>query len=156
MPWRNSSSQNNRAVSLRHRRVGEGFLGREGVAREPVEELQSLGADDAGLHVMDMGVDETGRDQAAGIVGKVRVGWKLRLQRGIGSDGLDRTVATNNEAVRLMHERPRRIGQERVVTAEDQRPAHGADGTGCGGNVHCVSLVEYERRAHRGFGRHDD
>ena len=44
--------------------VGEGLLGRIGVIVEPVEQLFALRADDSGLDVVDVGVDEARRDQA--------------------------------------------------------------------------------------------
>ena len=79
VPLRSSSSQKTRAVVARHCRVGEGLLGDEGVLVEPVEQLLALRADDAGLHVVDMRVDEARRDQAARMVGQVGVRRQLRL-----------------------------------------------------------------------------
>ena len=73
----------------RDRLVGEGLLGDEGVVVEPVEQLLALRADDAGLHVVDVRVDEAGRDQAAGIVGDGGVRRQLGLERRIGPDLLD-------------------------------------------------------------------
>ena len=48
--------------------VGEGLLGDVGVVVEPVEQLLALRADDAGLHIVDVGVDKARRDERAGMI----------------------------------------------------------------------------------------
>ena len=101
-------------------RIGEGLLGDERVALEPVEQILCLRADDAGLDVMDMRVDEAGRDQAAAVVGDARVRLQQRLDRGDRTGRDDDAVAAEHEAIGLVTKRRRRIGEEWVVAAEDE------------------------------------
>ena len=54
------------------RLVGEGLLGDEGIVSSQSSSCLPCGADDAGLHVVDMRVDEARRDQAARMVGTGR------------------------------------------------------------------------------------
>ena len=44
-------------------RIAERLLGDECVALEPVEQLLALRTDDAGLNIVNVGVDKAGRDQ---------------------------------------------------------------------------------------------
>ena len=117
-----------------YRVVGKCFFDSERIVREPVQELEALGTDDTGLNIVDMGVDETRSDEATGMVGKRALRRQLGFQLSVRSDRLDHAVAADHEAVRLAHESLVRIGEKRIVAAEDQRPAHSADGgLACGG-----------------------
>ena len=58
-------------------RISKGLFGDEGVFVEPVEQLVPLRADNPGLHIVDVGIDETGRDQASRMVGDVGIGRQL-------------------------------------------------------------------------------
>src|SRR5262249_9557235 len=120
-----------------------------------VQELEALGADDTGLNVVDMGVDETRSDEATGMVGKRALWRQFGLQLSEGSDRLDHTVAADHEAVRLAYARLVRIGEERIVAAEDQRPAHSDDGAVACRGAHRATLAERKRRAHRSIGGDD-
>ena len=53
--------------------IGKLLLFDEGVVVQPVEELRAVGADDLGLRIMDVGVDEAGHDEAARMIVDRRV-----------------------------------------------------------------------------------
>ena len=72
MPWRNSSSRKKRATARRGRGRRTSALRRRCIF-EPVEQLRAVGADDARLRIMDVGVDQAGQDQLAGMVVDRRV-----------------------------------------------------------------------------------
>ena len=47
------------------RGIGEFLLFDERIVVQPVEQLRAVGADDLGLRIMDVGVDETGHDETS-------------------------------------------------------------------------------------------
>jgi hypothetical protein len=57
-------TENTRSL-LSDRRVSKGLLGDEGVVVEPVQQLVALRADNSGLNVVNVRVDEAGRNQTA-------------------------------------------------------------------------------------------
>ena len=120
----------------RHCLVGEGLLGDEGVGFEPLEQLTALRADDAGLHVVDMRVDEPRCDQAARMIGQGRVRRQRGFHRRVGPDRVDHAVAADHEAVRLADERGARVSDKRIVPAEDQGSAQRADRALAGRDAH--------------------
>ena len=50
------------------RGIGKFLLFDEGVVGKPVEQLRAVGADHLSLRIMDVGVDETGGDETAGVI----------------------------------------------------------------------------------------
>ena len=101
------------------RRVSKGLLGDEGVVVEPVQQLVALRADNSGLNVVNVRVDEAGRNQTARIVGNVGVGWQFGSQRTIRADRLDHAVAADHKAIGLMNECRSGIGEKRIVAAKN-------------------------------------
>src|SRR4029079_17322961 len=118
------------------RRIGKSLFGHEGIFVEPVKQLMSLRADNSGLHIVDVAVDEAGRDQAPRMVGDVGVVRQGGYKRGIGTDCLDGAAAADDETIGLMHEGRSRVGEKRVVAAKDQPPPQGAERTALGGRLH--------------------
>jgi hypothetical protein len=57
-----------RRAGRRHRRVGMGALGREGVALQPVQQFGAVAGDDVQLRAVHMGVDEARQQQPAALV----------------------------------------------------------------------------------------
>ena len=55
------------------RGIGEFLLLDEGVVMKPVEQLRAVGSDHLGLRIVDVGVDEAGHDEAAGVIVNDRV-----------------------------------------------------------------------------------
>ena len=121
------------------RRIGKSLFGHEGILFEPVKQLMSLRADNPGLHIVDMAVDEARRDQAARMVGDVGVRRQAGSQRGIRTDCLDGAVAADDETIGLMREGCSGVGEKRIVAAKDQRPPQGAERTALGGA--CMDIV---------------
>jgi hypothetical protein len=80
-------------------RIGEGRFRREGVALQPVEELGAVAADDVGLGVVDVGVDEAGHQVAPAVVGAGGAGGELGEQLGGGADFGHVTVLHDQQAV---------------------------------------------------------
>ncbi len=81
------------------RGVAEGALGGEGVGIEPVQQLLAVGSDHAGLRIVDMGVDETGRDQRVRVLDHLGVGRQAGQQLGRGADLRDLAVLDDQQAV---------------------------------------------------------
>ena len=89
-------------------RIGVAQLGREGVGVQPVEQLGAEAGDDVELRAVDVGVDETGQQQAAAVV--------FGLPLGAGGE----------DAGRLGAEDLAVLDQQPVVRA----PAHAGRGVG--------------------------
>ncbi|MGA7544761.1 MAG: hypothetical protein WBW08_02870 [Methyloceanibacter sp.] len=70
----------------------------------PLQELLAGCRDDAGLHVVDVGVDEAGGDDAAGIVRDRNIDGQFASQSVTRPGGLDQPIAADHEPVGLMHE----------------------------------------------------
>ena len=104
---------------LRDRWVSKGLLGDEGVVVEPVQQLAALRADNSGLNVVNVRVDEARRNQTARMVGNVGVGWQPGSQRTLGTDRLDDAVAADHKAIGLMYECRSGIGEKRIVAAKN-------------------------------------
>ena len=103
VPWRSSSSRKKAATASAWRAVGEGLLGREDMAFEPLHELLAVRGDALDLRIMDMRVDEAGDDQAVerldSDVGE-RVG-----EIGMRAAGEDQAVLHHEQAVLEMADR---------------------------------------------------
>ena len=83
--------------------VGEGLLGREDMAFEPLHELLAVRGDALDLRIMDMGVDEAGDDQA---VERLDLGLGERLgELGMRAAGEDEAVLDHEQAVLEMADR---------------------------------------------------
>ena len=80
-------------------------------------------ADHAGLHIVDVGVDESGDDQAVRVARHFGVGRDAPAQGVVGADRLDHAVAADDHAVALMDQRRSRVGQEGIVAQIDEAAA---------------------------------
>src|SRR6185369_17064412 len=118
------------------RRVSKGLLGDERVVVEPVQQPVALRADNSGLNIVNVRVDEAGRNQTARIVGNDSVGRQFGFQRTIRADRLDDAVATDHKAIGLMNECRLGISEKRIVAAKNQCPAYGTQGTFVGTRQH--------------------
>ena len=68
VPWASSASRKRAAPARATAVLGVAHLGREGVGVQPVEQLGAVAGDDVQLRAVDVGVDEAGQDQAAGVL----------------------------------------------------------------------------------------
>ena len=79
--------------------IGEFLLLDEGIVVEPVEQLRAVGADHLGLRIVDMGVDEAGHDEAAGVIVDRCALWRARENVVGPAYGLDPSAGDENGAV---------------------------------------------------------
>ena len=81
------------------RGVGEFLLFDKRIIVQPVEQLRAVGADHLGLRIMDMGVDEAGHDQRAGVIVDDRA--RRRAPENVVrlADRLNQSASDENSAV---------------------------------------------------------
>ncbi len=103
------------------RGIGEFLLLDEGIVVEPVEQLRAVGADHLGLGIMDMRVDETRRDEGAGVIVDERVLRRTGENLARSADRLDHSRRDENSAV--VDQRVRRWTAYRWVLVEGQDAA---------------------------------
>ena len=91
------------------------FVG-EGVGFQPVQQLRAIGADDADLRVMNVGVDETGSDQRVRVFDHLGAGFQGWKQVSSTADLSNLSILDNQQAVfeilvRLLDTHLARIGE---------------------------------------------
>ncbi len=79
--------------------VAEAALVGKGVGFQPIQQLRAVGADDADLRVVDMGVDETRSDQRVRVFDNLGAGRQGRQQFGGMADACDLAVLDDQQAV---------------------------------------------------------
>ena len=111
--------------------VGEFLLFDERVFLQPVEQLRAVGADDAGLGIMDVRVDEAGHDELALVVVD-RGAWRsarqdfARLAHRGDFAVLDSDGAVLDQPMRARAHQPRVVAKAQDAAANDAGgPVHG-------------------------------
>ena len=103
--------------------VGELLLFDEGVFVEPVQELRAVGADHAGLRIMDVRVDQAGQHQLAGMVVDRRVFRRAAKNLARLADGGDQPVFDRQCAV--VDQPPgARAGEARIIAEGENAAAN--------------------------------
>ena len=129
-------------------RIGEALLGRKGVRLEPVEQLFAVARDHVELRHVDVGVDEAGQDQPAGVV----VALVARVGRiGLRADdpaGVDQQPVVGAEAHGgRLDLAPRRLGGEVEQVATQCEFRGGGDRCGHAGQRAALGEGGKQRRS---------
>ena len=97
--------------------VGEVLLLDERVGVQPVDELRAESADDARLHVVDVGVDESRGDDPVGVVIDMCALGQRVLELRVRADRRDDTALDDDQPIRVLDEHIRL--QERISGHRD-------------------------------------
>ena len=106
------------------RGIGEFLLLDEGVVVEPVEQLRAVGSDHLGLRIVDVGVDEAGHDEAAGVIVNDRVPRRAGENVVGPAYGLDPSAGDENGAVGDQRVRRWTAYRRVLVEGQDAAPNH--------------------------------
>ncbi len=109
--------------AARVRVIGELALGGERVVVEPVDQPLAAGADDLGLRIMDVRVDEAGNDQRIAIGRDRQSRGHLRGQRAMVAERDDATLVDHDQRVGLVMQRRFVTDDEGIVAQRQGRRA---------------------------------
>ena len=99
VPERNKFVEKERRDARAMRGIGEFLLLDERIVVQPVEQLRAVGADHLGLRIMDVGVDEAGHDERAGMIVDERAARRAGENVARLADRLDQAAGDENGAV---------------------------------------------------------